>query len=282
MYLLTKNPILKDSYDATREVREQTLELLADSTAGLVFDPDEHRYYLGSRELRSVSSIVEHFAPFDKLGVAARCATNPRHEMYGKSIEEIIALWEENGRAAADDGTQVHAFGEACYLYLLDKEDEMDEAFRERITPGGLEARSPKEVSLARWWAEHDWVRFVPIAKETKVVNPALGYAGTFDLLLWDNYNFTLVDKDYKTNKDLDKWFGEMCRPPLSMLKANDIGKYTIQQTLYTIALRNLSLSVGGNNLVWLREDGYEERRLELQYDRVVEFAVREYLNSQN
>lgn len=282
MYFLKKNSILKESYDATQEIREKTLELISDSTAGLVFEPDEHRYFLGSREMRSVSSIVEHFAPFDKYGVAERCSANPRHEMYGKSVEEIIALWEESGRTAAAEGTKVHAFGEACYLYLIDREEEMEEKFRQRITPEGLEALTPKEAALAAWWDNHDWKRFVPIAKETRIVNPALGYAGTFDLLLYDKYNFTLYDKDYKTNKDLDKWYGEMCIPPLSMIKANDIGKYTIQQTLYTIALRNLSLCIGANNLIWLREDGYEERQLELGYDKVIEFAVREYLKTLN
>ena len=280
MYLLQKNSLLKQSYEATTAIREAALEILQDSSAGLVFEPEEHRYFLGGRELRSVSSIVEHFAPFDAVTVAARCSTNPRHEHFGKSVEEIIAIWEENGRQAANEGTEIHAFAEACYLYMLDREDEIEDAFKDRIKPDGLLAIKPKEIAAARWWSEADWRRYVPVAKETRVVNPMLGYAGTFDLLLYDMYNMFFVDKDWKTNKDLDRWYGDMCLPPLSMLKSNDIGKYTIQQTLYTIELRNLRLPVNANVLIWLKDNGYEERPLEMNYDKVVEYAATQYLKS--
>lgn len=282
MYYLQKNALLKESYDATEEIRKNALETLADASDGLIFEPDEHRYFLGGREMRSVSSIVEHYAPFDKVAVATRCSLNPKHEHYGKSVEEIIAIWEEDGRIAAEEGTRLHAFGEACFLYMTGHETEIEDDNKDRVTEQGLQAISPKEESIARWWAENDWRRFTPIAKETRIVNVALGYAGTFDLLLYDLYNFCFVDKDYKSNKDLDRWFGEMCLPPLSMLKRNDIGKYTIQQTAYTIQLRNLGLPINGNTLIWLRENGYEERHLSLDYDKVVEYAIRTYMQSLN
>lgn len=282
MYYLQKNALLKESYDATEEIRKNALETLADASDGLTFEPDEHRYFLGGREMRSVSSIVEHYAPFDKVAVASRCSLNQRHEHFGKSVEEIIAIWEEDGRIAAEEGTRLHAFGEACFLYMTGHESEIEDDNKDRVTEQGLLAVSPKEESIARWWAENDWRRYTPIAKETRIVNVALGYAGTFDLLLYDLYNFCFVDKDYKSNKDLDRWFGEMCLPPLSMLKRNDIGKYTIQQTAYTIQLRNLGLPINGNTLIWLRENGYEERHLSLDYDRVIEYAIRTYMESLN
>ena len=282
MYLLQKNMLLKASYDATEVIRNTTLEILADSTAGLTFYPEEHRYFLGEREMRSVSSIVEHYAPFDKVAVAQRCSINPSHALFGKSVEEILAVWEENGRQASEEGTRLHAFGEACYLYMLGRESEIEEEYKDRITPQGLLAIKPKEMALARWWADNNWDRYAPVAKETRIVNSALGYAGTFDLLLYDRYNASFVDMDYKSNKDLDKWYGDMCLAPLSMLRNNDIGKYTIQQTGYTIQLRNISLPVSKNTLIWLREDGYQERPLSMSYDRVVEYAIHQYLKPKN
>ena len=282
MYQLQKNMLLKASYDATEDIRNTTLEILADSTAGLTFYPEEHRYFLGEREMRSVSSIVEHYAPFDKVAVAQRCSTNPRHALFGKSVEEILAVWEENGRQASEEGTRLHAFGEACFLYMLGRESEIDEEYKDRITPEGLLAVKPKEIALAHWWADNNWDRYAPVAKETRIVNSALGYAGTFDLLLYDRYNASFVDMDYKSNKDLDKWYGDMCLAPLSMLRNNDIGKYTIQQTGYTIQLRNITLPVSKNTLIWLREDGYQERPLSMSYAKVVEYAIHEYLKPKN
>lgn len=280
MYLLKRNEYLTANYAASEAFRNWTRQVIADASEGLVFEPEEHRYFLGGREMRSVSSIVEHFAPFDSEKKAAQVAANPKHPLYGKTVEEIVAIWEQSGREAASAGTAVHAFAEACYHYMTGEEDLIEETFRDRITPEGLEARDPKEIAAALWWHETNWQRYVPVAKETRIVNPSLGYAGTFDLLLFDIYNQSFEDKDWKTNKDLEKWYGEMLLPPLSMLKSNDIGKYTVQQTLYTIQLRNIGLAVSRNSLIWLREDGYREVSLDMQYDKIITYAVTEYLKS--
>ena len=278
MYYLKKSPILLASYNATTEVRQMAEEALADSSAGLIFEPEEHKYFLGSKEMACVSSIVEHFAPFDAESKALSASLNPKHQHYGKTPEEILAIWQQNGKEASDAGTAVHAFGEACFLYMTGRENEIGSDFFDRIYPEGLMAIDPKEIAVARWWAENDWNRYVPVAMETRVVNVEYGYAGTFDLLLYDRYNLSFVVRDYKTNKDLYRWFNDMCLPPLSMIKANDIGKYTIQQTLYTIQLRRCGLPVMGNSLIWLKEEGYQEVPLMMNYDKVVAYAAQQYL----
>ena len=279
MYYLQKNAALLNNYHATAQLREQVLQTIADATAGLTFEPEEHRYFLGNKELSSVSSIVEYFGPFDKVKVATACSNNPKHPLYGKPVEEIIAIWEENGRVAANEGTKIHAFGEACYLWMTGQENLIEDEYMDRITPDGLLAIEQKEVSLAKWWAQHDWNRFVPIAKETRIVNPLLSYAGTMDLLLYDMYNMAFVLDDYKTNKDLFRWFGEYCLPPLSVLKNNDIGHYTIQQTLYTIVLRNYGLPVIDNSLIWLKENEYQQHSLPMKYDKIIHYAVQNLQN---
>lgn len=282
MIYLQRNETLLASCKACSKIIEETKERLADSSAGLVFEPEEHRYFLGKREMKSVSSIVEHFAPFDADKKAASAAMNPNHPLYGKTPEEIKAIWEENGRQAASAGTSIHAFGEACFLYMTGHEDEIDSQFYDRIYPEGLMAIEPKEIAVAKWWAEADWKRFVPVAKETRIVNAEMGYAGTLDLLLYDMYNISFRIKDYKTNKDLERWYGDWLLPPLSMIRANDIGKYTVQQTLYTIQLRNIELAVSANELIWLKENEYTEVPLEMNYDRVIAYAVTQYMNNQN
>jgi hypothetical protein len=272
----------KTSYDVTaalpqaKEGVKYALDRLADSTRGLTFDEKEHRYFLHGREMASVSSIVEAYAPFDKYGTAAKCSVNPRHKFFGKPVEEIVAIWEADGLAAAQAGTDVHAFGEACALFMQGRLDEIEEPFRDRITPQGLRADTPKEEAVARWWSDQDWWRFTIVAKETRIANPVLGYAGTFDLLLYDVLDNTYHVRDYKTNRDLYKWYGDMLLPPLNMLKRNDIGKYTVQQTSYTIELRNLDLDIRSNELIWLKEREYETVQLPMNYDRVVAYAIKQ------
>ena len=279
MYLLKKNPVLlsTSALPMVVETVMETNQRLADASAGLRFDPEPHKYYLGGRELRSVSSIVEHFAPFDAMATALRCSINPRHKHFGKKPEEIVALWAEEGRQAAEAGTKVHAFAEACCSYLCGREDEIDPEFRDRVTSEGLAAVTPKEEAVAMWWTEKDWSRYAVVAKETRVVNPSLGYAGTFDLLLYDLYNRNFRIDDYKTNKDLERWFGDYLLAPLSMIKSNDLGKYTVQQTSYTIVLRNIGLHVAANELIWAKEGGYHVYELPMEYDRVIQYAITDY-----
>lgn len=285
MFRLTKNPVFNAtaSLPIIRRIIDDANRRLADASQGLVFNADEHRYFLGGREMRSVSSIVEHFAPFDALATARRCAVNPKHEHFGKQPEEIVAIWDAAGREAADAGTKLHAFGEACELYLADREDEIDPQFRDRITEDGFVATNPKEEAAARWWTEQPWDSLAVVAKENRVVNPLLGYAGTFDLLLYDIKRQGFALKDYKTNKDLHRWFGDYLLPPLRMIRNNDIGKYTVQQTLYTIQLWNIGINVISDDLVWLcdaKDCGvYEEVPIDLKYHKVINWAVSQ-LNS--
>ena len=277
-YLLTRNPYLHVTLDAAKDVVASALERLRDASEGLEFDAEKHRYFLYGKELTGVSSIVEHFAPFDTEAKAAQCAVNPKHPLYGKDPKEIVAIWEQKRDAAADAGTKVHAFAEACFLYMCGREDEIEPTYRVRITPNGFLAAEAKEISVAKWWASQDWARYVPVAKEVRLVDPTMGYAGTFDLLLYDLMEEAFVLKDYKTNEDLNRWYGDMLLAPLNMLKANDIGKYTVQQTLYTLALRGIGFDVRRSELVWLRENDFQDVALDLRYSKVIAYTVKNLL----
>lgn len=274
MYHLRKDP----RQEATARTAEGKIgranERLADSSAGLVFEPEPHRYLLGGKEIRNVSSIVERFAPFDSRAKAEAVSKNPRHPLYGKTPEEIIAVWEDKRDRAAEAGTRIHAFGEACCLWMTGKEDQIDPEFRDRITSEGLAAIDPKETACAMWWASLDWGRLAVVAKETRIVNTELRYAGTFDLLLYDIVDTVYRQKDYKTNEDLYKWHGEWMKPPLNILKSDDIGKYTVQQTLYAIQLGNIGLKVASSDLIWLREESFVEVPIDLGYSKIISYAV--------
>lgn len=248
--------------------------LLEDSTAGLTFEPDEHKYFINGTNVRCVSDVVQIFAPFNTEEKARSAAANPKHKYYGKTPEEIIALWEEKRDAAAAAGTQVHAFGEACFLYVLGHEDLIEDDMKSRLTSEGLIALTPKEEAVAHWWEEIDMTRYMPAFKETRIFNPILSYAGTFDLLLYDTVTDTFVMKDYKTNEDLFKWYGDMLATPLKMLKADDIGKYTVQQNLYNIALSNITIKISQLSLIWLKEDStYMEVELP-ECNKLITYAV--------
>ncbi len=240
---------------------------LSDAVIGLKFDEKEHAYSISGVPVPSVSSIVEKYSSFDAEKTARGCVKSPSSKYYGMKPEDVLAQWEENARQAADAGTEVHEFTEACYLWMIGLEEEIPPKFADRIKPDGLEARTPKEIAAARWWDTNDWERYVPVAKETRIYNPELKYAGTFDLLLYDTITSTYVIRDYKTNKDLHSWYGDWMRSAFkNILRDNDEGHYTIQQNLYGIEIMDLGLPVSDSSLLWLQEDGnFEEYKLDMR-----------------
>jgi len=256
--------------DAVRQARQT----LADATADLRFDEKEHRYFLGRRELSSVSSVVESYSTFDAYGKALDCSRNIRHEHYGKSPEEIMAIWEETARQAAEKGTVAHSYGEACFDLVAGGDGAVDAVHADRLCEAGLAASTGKEEAIAHWWNNLDLRRYIPVAKEARVVNIEAAYAGTFDVLLYDTVNKGFALRDYKTNKDLFKWFSTYLRPPLTPIKDNDYGKYTVQQNLYSIVLEILGFRVLSMQLIWLKDTGAYEEVAVPSYKALIKYAL--------
>ena len=254
--------------DGDRELIKDTRERLSDSVEGLAFDSQSHTYKLNGRELESVSSIVEEYAPFDAEKTAANCAVNPKSKYFGMPVQEILNIWNDTAKAAAESGTDVHNYAEYCFNVAVGNEEEMP-------VNEGSDAVVAKKSALAQWWRNLDESRFIPIASETMVANPELGYAGTFDLLLYDKSSGGYVLCDYKTNADLFKWYGNMLKPPCDVLQDSPVGRYTVQQTLYRMQLENISLNVTSMMLIWLKEDGsYQEVELNMRYDKLMRYAL--------
>lgn len=261
--------------EEAKAIMEQARRLLRDASEGLVFEPVQHRYTLGDREMESVSVIIKEYTSFDPQKTAEGCSRNPKHEHYGKSVQEILDIWEDKKNAAAAAGTQIHEFGEACCLFWEGRPALIGEPYSSRIHPEGFIATSPKEAAMTAWWNDLDPDRYCIVAKEARVVNPILGYAGTFDLLLYDMVDKVFELKDYKTNENLHRWFGNHLKTPLNRIKDSDIGKYTLQQNMYGIQLENIGIPTSRMHLIWLKEDGtYEEVRLDDKYRKIITYAL--------
>lgn len=275
MHLKYKYPFPEGAASCSPHARaavEAARMKLEQNASGLSFDAPTHTYSLDGKELRNVSSIVNHFAPFDADKVALGCSKNPRGKYYRMDPEDIKAIWDSNAAA----GTQVHAFAEACCEWSRGRGDLIEPEYRTRITAEGLAAVSPKEAAAAMWWESLDLARYAVVAKETRVVNRSLGYAGTLDLLLYDTLTEKFCLRDYKTNEELlGKGYGHL-KAPLSNIPNSEVGRYTVQQTLYMIQLENLGIEVGDMSLVWLKENDCQEIALSLIYANQIGRAVKD------
>lgn len=260
------------------EKYKQIREKILNSFNELVFVDEGHKYFVGERELFSVSVVThlfkEHFDSETKaVETSERNWDNPNSKYYRMTPEEILSQWKEKSENACTHGTEVHEFGESCFYYMTGQYDKILPEFKCRLTSdGGFESKSPKEDAVVKFYQDIPKC-IVPILAETKVYDANLGYAGTFDILFYydatldgkdDSYS-GLFECDWKTNEDLYKNFMEKkLLAPFDNLLDMPLSVYKLQLSLYQICLENIDLKTVARRILWLKPDGtYEKIPLE-------------------
>ena len=248
------------------EIRNKILNSFKD----LVFVDEGHRYFVGDRELFSVSVVTHIFKKhFDSVTESKKTSErnwdNPKSKYYRMTPEEILAQWQKKSSDACSKGTERHEFGESCFYYMTGQYDKILPAFKDRLTKdGGFESKFPEEDAVVKFYQDIPKC-VVPILAETKVYDANLGYAGTFDILFY--YDAELVGKhvsnsglyimDYKTNENLYKNFNSTkMLKPFDELLDMPLSTYTLQLSLYQICLENIGFRTEARRILWLKDDG--------------------------
>lgn len=263
-----------------KSIRQKVLDVFKD----LVFIEEGHRYFVGARELTSVSVMThtfqEHFDP-DVMAPLTyeRNYNNPESKYYHMSVDEIKKAWEKNSKQACNHGTERHEYAESIFHFMVGEYDRILPEFKDRLMKdeNGNDyflAIKAKEIAAGKVYIDMPDC-LIPILAETKVYNieKEYAYSGTFDILFY--YNAQLIGRDpstsglyvldWKTNADLFKNFGgktllapfdEMLDMPKSM--------YVLQLNSYQMALEKIGLKVIARKLFWLLPDGtYQKIPLE-------------------
>ena len=252
------------------EKYEKIRERILTSFNDLVFVDEGHRYFVGDRELQSVSVVThlykKHFdSVLESKKTSERNWDNPKSKYYRMTPEEILAQWQEKSKNACEHGTEIHEFGESCFYYMIGQYDKILPAFKDRLTAdGGFETKYPKEDAIVKFYQDIPKC-IVPILAETRVYEKDLGYAGTFDILFYYDAELDgktsnesgLVIMDWKTNEDLYKNFKEeKLLKPFEELLDRPISLYILQLSLYQICLENIGFKTAARRILWLKEDG--------------------------
>lgn len=263
-----------------QDIRDKVLGAFKD----LVFVEDGHKYFVGDRELQSVSVVTHYFKPeFDTETKAQetfeRNFNNPDSKYYKMTPDEIKASWKKTSADACAHGTERHEFAESCFYFMLGQYDKILPEFKDRIITDddgyGFVAQQPKEEAVVKVY--EDFPDFmIPILAETKVYNIQKDYAysGTFDILFYlENPNGPsgLYVLDWKTNKDIYKHFGDSkLLPPFDDCDDTSFEIYKLQLSAYQMALEEIGLSVIRRELFWLRPNGsYEKLILDSRVSRL-------------
>ena len=241
----------------------------------LKFIEEGHRYFIGDKEMFSVSVVTHLFKKEFNSEIEAqktyeRNFNNKRSKYYQMTAEEILKQWKNKADEACALGTARHEFGESCFYYMTGQYDKILPAFKNRLREdGGFEAIYPEEVAVVKLYRDIP-KEVIPILAETKVYDEELGYAGTFDILFYfdsptnpDKSGFLILD--FKTNEDLFKNFkDEKLLKPFTGLLDMPLSIYKLQLSLYENCLDRIGLKTIGRRILWLKPDGvYEKINLE-------------------
>ena len=134
----------------------------------LTFDENEHKYFVGNKELKSVTSLIEeYFPPFEAERLAYIVGKKT-----GRNPQELIAEWDRKGEEARTLGTKMH---ENIEKFYLGEEYENNDIFGQFLD-------FTKETHL------------VPYRTEWPIYDEEAGIAGTLDFLDYQNGEYIIYD----------------------------------------------------------------------------------------
>lgn len=217
------------------------------------FDADAHRYFLGDKELRSVTNFIKDFQkPFDRNGVAAKVAAKEN-----RSIAQVVAEWEATAERARILGTTVHSHIEKVLRGEQNGQLALDPFL-------SLNTKLPEIAAFDAFWSQlAPKVSYCKEHIEWIIGDAELGLAGTMDSLFLNPETKQYHIWDWKTGKfDLENKWESLLRP-FDYLSASKFNIYSLQVSLYRLIIeRNTGLDLGDSYIVHLSAaNGYQVHR---------------------
>lgn len=179
----------------------------------------------------SVTSITASVCPFDREVSALTASRNPNGPYFGKSVLDIIAMWE----AGAAAGTTKHAVIEKFFADL-DPVEKSTPA-EEEATPEEPIAETEDKDKLIRerfaaFWEPHA-MTWKPYRTEWKVLSK-YGVVGVIDAVFKDDEdNYLIVDWKFAKAIYFRGFEGKMAEVPLADFPHCNYTEYSLQLCLY-------------------------------------------------
>lgn len=207
------------------------------------FNKEHHTYNYNGQQLTPVSKVIGKVKPpFDADYWAQRKA-----DERGVSKEVILKEWDDNRKASMEMGTRVHEYIERV---LLGKETQQDD-------PMLAWNKIPEMLAFDQFWA---WAKtqFKPVYIEWVVGDPAMGIAGTCDVLFQDINTGRHFLCDWKTGKRFNTTnrFQNLL-DPFADLQDCELSYYSLQSSLYRLIIEtNAGLALEDGYIVHLSPAG--------------------------
>lgn len=255
-----------------KEMRHKVIEEFSD----LEFFEGPHKYIRhkpdGDITLPSVTGVVQRFENYvDWDAVRIRKA-----EREGIDPDVLKRQWRENNLTSTSNGSKTHLFGESCLYFMRNRCDLIEhEIAHYQLEDGFLIPYGGKEKAASKLY-EDILINYnvFPVMAEAKVYtgkNDTLklqsDYCGTFDILWAYRDKQGIIQPllmDWKTNgtlyNDYNRKNGVMMLPPFEDFIDEALSHYTIQLSMYSMAMEQIGIVPKNRVIIWLKDDGTYEK----------------------
>lgn len=215
-------------YNEMIEIKQLIKQKLELESKNIRFDKVSHTYWLGQKQLISVSALIKLVTPeFDPTGqILIKCALKE-----GVSPETLKARWEANKDKSCLEGTEAHEIFEAMLTHQPIPNNAQKRL--ETVLKPCVEAIQP-----------------YLICSELLIYDEDLMVAGTPDAICLTENKIAIID--LKTNKEpitsLNK-YKQYLLPPLNHLPNIPYYKYSIALSLYAYLLEKKGYTINTDEL---------------------------------
>jgi hypothetical protein len=203
--------------------------------APITFDDVAHSYTYKGRRLNSATGIIKNYEEeFDSDGISRMSATK-----WGEDQDEILAMWDSNGKVAAGFGTAIHAV--------------LEHYFKHKALGARIQAVSGKEYNAAM--PNHPFLRELILSLEPIYLDGdshqevciswvKQGICGLVDNLLVTG-DKTCRIRDYKITADILVNKSALLAP-FAYLGSNKLAKNFLQLSVYSYMMVQSGWKVEG------------------------------------
>ena len=211
---------------------------------GIKFYRQGHRYEIATdpkKRYTSVTTLVHcQFPKFDADAIIAKIMKSkgwvPGHKYWGLTADEIKALWNSSGSAAACSGTNLH---EQIETFMNDDRFTFEYSHKELFDEYEIGKKYDHGERGIEW---EYFIQFVkdhphlkPYRTEWMIYHEDAKIAGSVDMI-YENPDGTLEIYDWKRCKEIIKvngWSETATNPLISHLPSTNFWQYSLQLNTY-------------------------------------------------
>lgn len=218
---------------------------------GIKFHDDVHKYYLGDKNLISVTTLLHKFQePFDEQYWSEVKAVE-----YNMTKQEVVDMWKSINEKSKVKGSIIHNYTELLFnnkIYNYPGEMVLKKLGEDTIKP-----EYDKVKTYVDNFYRDTYNKLIPIKTEYIVYDELWGLAGMMDIIFWNVKKKCFQIWDWKTNKEftMASEYNQKLKYPLSKYDDCHINLYSLQLSAYkAILTRNIDITIDGLYVVWFNE----------------------------